>query len=167
MERVLSIEPSAFYASAEGGRVGYDASTGPLSISVIATTPFALFVNPVNSGKDVYVDTIEFGCSWDTIFQRLRNPAIQITGSPQPTNNRGGGEISGVGKLYVMGKFSVTGGSISKTLHLKGYSQYASMPRGAVILRPGESLAWTVLAGAGTASIYIEWWELLVPPNGN
>lgn len=163
---VVVIDPIAYYASAAGGRLAFNITTGILSFTLSSEVVLAALINPSGSGKDMILDIGEFGASSNTTFKRYRNSTITPTGAAISGSNMGGGAATSVAQMYVGGAaptFTRSGGTVSKTAHIAGYQQYFAYIRGRSVLRPGQSLAWTIQGlqvGTFTASVYFEYYEL-------
>lgn len=162
---VQTIEPITYYASAAGGRVAFNITTQILTVSTSGEVALAALVNPSGSGKDLVLDLGEFGASANTTFRRYRNSTITPTGAALSASNMGGGAASSVAQMYVGGgspTFTRSGGVVSKTAHIAAYQQYFAYIKGRSVLRPGQSLSWTIQgpqSGNFTASVYFEYYE--------
>lgn len=154
----------AYYATVAGGRVAFNITTGIVSLSGAGEQQLAAVVNPTGSGKDMYLDFGEFGSSANTTFRRYRNATITNGTNPISAANMGGGSATSVAILYTGSNYTRTGGTVAKTAHIAAYQQYLTQIQGKTILRPGNSMAWTIEGaqggGAFTASIYFEYYEL-------
>lgn len=166
---VIASTPIAWYASAEGGRVAFNITTGIVPLAANATEQsLAAFQNPTGSGKDIFIDMGEFGCSLNGTFRRYRNSTFSGLSSPISATNMGGGSATSVAAMYVGGTaptFTRTGGNVSKTAHIAAFNQYLTHVGGKTVLRPGNTLAWSITGPSGnasnfTASVYFEYWEL-------
>lgn len=162
--QVIIQDPIAYFASAAGGRVAFNCSTGVVTIASSGEQPLAAIRNPTGSGKDVYVDLGEFGSSANTTFKRYRNPTLNITGAKQTSSNMGGGSATAALEMYIPANYTRTGGTVAKTAHIGAYSQYVTEIKGRVVIRPGQAIAWTIegpggMGGSMTASVYFEWYE--------
>jgi len=165
---VVIADPISFYATAAGGRVAFNITTGLLAVGNSGESTLAALVNPSGSGNDIFIDVGEFGSSLNATFRRYRNSTITPTGTAISGNNMGGGSATSVAQMYVGGTgatFTRTGGNVSKTAHIAAYQQYLTEIKGRSILRPGQSLSWTITPPSGnlnnfTASVYFEYWEL-------
>lgn len=159
-----------YYATSFGGRVIFNASTGD-STGLTGTTVnnIAWLRNPVGSGVDMFVYRIALGGSAVVKFRRYRNGSPAVNGTPTtPTRfNRGGGSNASQGILYKQGQFTYTPTepNLSKVSYVPANGNDTDAVNGSVVLRPGESLVWTVagvsgLGGGYEASIEVVWWEL-------
>ena len=157
-----------YYASSFGGRVIFNASTGDSTgLTGTAVTNLAWLRNPAGSGVDLFVYRIFLGASAVVKFRRYRGGSPAISGSPTPPTrfNRGGGANTSQGILYKQGQFTYTPleANLSKVSYVPANGTDADPVNGSIVLRPGESVVWTV---AGTsaldgyeASIEVVWWE--------
>jgi len=157
-------DPITHDASADGGRRAFNITTGIVSIGAgTGESLLAALVNPTGSGYDMHLDLGEFGSSTNTTFRRYRNSTLSSLTSPISANNMGGGSATSVAQMYIPPNFARSGGTVSKTAHIAAYQQYFAHIRGRSVLRPGQSLSWTiqqVSGGAFTASVYFEFWEI-------
>lgn len=163
---VLASDLITHYATAAGGRRSFNITSGIVSIGSSGEQPVAALVNPTGSGKDMFLDLGEFGSSLNATFRRYRNPTLSGLSSPISGVNMGGGSTASAAQMYVPGTYTRTGGTVSKTAHIAAYQQYLTNIRGRTVLRPGQSIAWTITNASGgisgfTASIYFEYWELV------
>lgn len=158
-------EGLAYYASGDGGRVAFNASTNILSISGSGEQPLCAFQNPAGSGMDVLLWFGEFSSSIDTNFRRYRGATISATGTAQTAANMGGGTATSVAKLLVPGQYTATGGTVSKTAQIGAYDQYVADIHFSTRLRPGQGIRWTINGPGGnpsyTAAVYLEWAEIV------
>lgn len=166
---VLMEEDLSYRASATGGRVAFQATTGLVPIVGTGQQELAVFLNPAASGMDYWLWFGEFQATMNTAFQRFRNSTITGLGTPRPTSNTGGGPQASSAGLYIAGQYTSTGGVVSKTALIGAYQQYAANIHNSVRLRPGNALHWTITGpGSGnpsyTASIYLEWSEVEARP---
>lgn len=155
----------SYYASATGGRLAFNITTGIVIISGAAEQPLAVLENPAGSGKDIYLDMGEFGCSVNTVFRRYAAPTIATRGAGNVPRNLSGGATASVLRFYPAGQFTLSAnGTVSKTAHIAAYQQYKTDIHGRTVLRPGSAVYWTIDQPTGgssfTASIYFEFWEL-------
>lgn len=161
--QIESHDPISFYASAAGGRLAFNITTGIVTIGTSGEQPLAALVNPANSGKDIYLDLGEFGASANTTFRRYRASTLSDLSSPISGMNMSGGAATSVAQMYIAGTYTRTGGTVAKTAHIAAYQQYLTNIDGRVILRPGNNIAWTITGPASgnfTASVFFEYWEL-------
>lgn len=160
----------AYYASAAGGRVAFNITTQLVSFTTGGEQNLAALVNPSTSGMDFYLDLGEFGASINTTFRRYRNSTLTLSGTPKEPSNMGGGTATSAARMYPGGTtgstFTQTGGVVAKTAHIRAFDQYLTMLEGKVVLRPGQSLAWTITPDANvtaanpmTASVFFEFWQ--------
>lgn len=163
---ILVMDPIAYYASAAGGRVAYNITTGVVTIGSSGEQSLAALVNPSDSGKDLVLDLGEFGASAVTTFRRYRNATITPTGAPLTGSNIGGGSTTTVARMYVGGTsptFTRSGGTVSKDAFIAASTTYFTFLRGRSIIRPGQSVSWTIQgpnSGNFTASVYFEFYEV-------
>lgn len=153
---------SQYYTSAAGGRVTFNATTDLVAVSNSNEALVGALVNPTGSGVDIALDVIEIGASAATVQRRYRGRTVTVTGAARPAVNRGGGSNTPVGRLYAAGAFTATGGTVGKVNFLDANSPFHNHVDGTLILRPGESLVWSVdgLANGGfNASLFVDWWE--------
>lgn len=169
LPRTADVSQMAYYASAAGGRIAYNVTTGMVALANNNNEqPLALLENPAGSGYDLYLDLGEFGCSINASFRRYRAATISGQSSPITPNNMGGGSSVSVARMYVGGTsptYTRTGGTVAKTAHIAAYQQYTTNLGGRSVLRPGSHLVWTITHPSGSAqsftgSVYFEWWEL-------
>jgi hypothetical protein len=160
----FAVDPITHYASADGGRRAFNATTGIVSITAGSSESLlAALVNPTGSGYDMHLDLGEFGSSANTTFRRYRNSTLSSLANPISPSNMGGGSATSVAQMYIPPNFARTGGTVSKTAHIAAYQQYFAYIKGRSVLRPGQSLSWTIQqisGGAFTASVYFEFWEI-------
>lgn len=158
-----------YYAASFGGRVIFNASTGD-STGLTGTTVvnLAWLRNPVGSGVDMFIYRIFLGASATVKFRRYRNGSPAVSGSPTPPTrfNRGGGANTSQGILYKQAQFTYTPleANLGKVSYVPASGTDADPVNGSIVLRPGESLVWTVagtsgLGGAYEASVEAVWWE--------
>lgn len=159
-----------YYAASFGGRVIFNASTGD-STGLTGTTVVSLawLRNPAGSGVDMFIYRIFLGASATVKFRRYRNGNPAISGSPTPPTrfNRGGGANTSQGILYKQAQFTYTPleANLGKVSYVPASGTDADPVNGSIVLRPGESLVWTVvgtsgLGGGYEASVEAVWWEL-------
>lgn len=160
----------SFYASGDGGRLAFNASTDFISLTGTSEQSLAAFRNPAGSGKDVVLWFGEFASTQNTSFRRYRGATITPTGTKRDAANMGGGDAVAVAELYVGGTaatFTGTGGTVSKTALIQAYGQYVANINGSTRLRPGQGIRWTITGGANQghqAAIYLEWAEIPAMP---
>lgn len=158
-------DPLSYHASPDGGRVAFNITTGIVQLaSGSAEQPLAALVNPTGSGRDVVIDLAEFGTSANATFRRYRGATLTglTTTNAVSAANMGGGSAVSVARMYRGEHHTRTGGTVSKTAHIAAWQQYIARVQGRSILRPGQSLAWTiqqVTGAAYTASVYVEYYE--------
>lgn len=162
------LDPMAYFASAAGGRVAFNISTAVVNLSGTGEQPLAALVNPSGSNEDMVLDIGEFGCSTNATFRRYRNAIITPTGTPREPTNTGGGSATSAARMYVGGTtptYTRSGGLVAKDAFIQGYATYFTYLRGRSVLRPGQSLSWTIQLPQGqsgnafTASVYIEYYK--------
>lgn len=162
---VVILDPIAYFASAAGGRVAFNIATAVIPLSGTGEQPLAALINPADSGKDMVLDLGEFGTSVNATFRRYRNATITPTGAPRTPTNTGGGAATSAALMYVGGTgatYTRTGGTIAKDAFIQAFTTYFTQLRGRSVLRPGQSLSWTIqptTGGAFTASVYLEYYE--------
>lgn len=173
---VVVADPISFYATAAGGRVAFNITSQIVTFTTNGEQPLAALVNPTDSGKDLYIDLGEFGSSQNATFRRYRNGTITPTGTALGASNIGGGSATSAAQMYTGGAgltpastptYTRAGGTVSKTAHIAAYQQHLATAKGRTVLRPGQSLAWTITVNSNvtaanpmTASVYVEFWEL-------
>lgn len=159
-----TVESLEFYASAVGGRRAFNTTTGFQTVSGTGEQPLAALLNPTGSNVDFALWYGEFQSTVNTDFQRYRGSAITPTGTKREVVNMGGGSMTSKAELYIAGGFTATGGTVSKTALIGGYSRYPAEIHGSVRLRPGQSIRWTITGPGGNpsfkAAIYLEWAEI-------
>lgn len=161
----VSLDPIVYYASADGGKRAFNITSRIVQIAGEGEQELAALVNPEGSGKDIYLDLGEFQCSTNTEFTRWRGSTLTFTAAPFEGTNMGGGETASVARMYPAGTYTAENGQIAKTAHIGAYIPYFANIGGRTVLRPGQSLRWTILnrgtiGGGFTASVYFEYWEL-------
>lgn len=156
------LDPMAHCATTAGGNTAFGVSTGFVTLAASSEVELCAFVNPANSGKDIYLDLGEFAATVDTHFRRysVASTGITVTGTAETVRNLGGGSTASVAKMYTPANYSATGGTVGKVALIKGYYTYFTFLRGRSILRPGRALYWTIDGKTGAESVvYLEWWE--------
>lgn len=160
---MTSQEKIAYAATSAGGRVAFNISTGVVALSALSgELALAALVNPTGSGKDIFIDMGEFGSTVNCLFKRYRGGTLSALSSPISGFNMSGGSATSVAQFYVAPNFTRTGGTVAKIAHVGAYNTYFAWLRGRTVLRPGNSLAWTItppVISAFSASIYFEYWE--------
>ncbi len=159
-----------FYASGDGGRTAFNASTDIVLVSGSGEQSLAALVNPATSGLDLVLWFGEFSSSANSNFRRYRGSAITPTGLSRPIVNMGGGPQTSKAGLYIGGPaptFTGANGTVSKTAQIGAYAQYVANIAGSVRLRPGNTLRWTVESTTVQnygAAVYLEWAEIPAMP---
>lgn len=151
-----------YYASPAGGCVSYGACSGAVTVTSNVNA-FAMFLNPADSGVDVYLARTVLAVSQGGWVERYRNPTIEAHGTAKSNINRAGRNKTGKARLYDGTQARASGGTLGKVLYLSSNGFDESIEEGAIILPPGGSMGWWLTSniGAGSlASIEITWWEL-------
>lgn len=166
---VRTHEEIVYYATAAGGRLAFNITTGLLTFSVTGEQPLGALTNPAGSGRDIFLDVGEFGSSANTTFRRFRGGTLSLTGGGIAPVNTSGGAATSPLRFYVGGSsptFTVTTpGTVSKTAHIAAFQQYVTELKGRTVLRPGQTIYWTIvgpggLTGTMTAAIFFEFYDL-------
>lgn len=158
-------EDLQYFASLAGGRVAFGIPSNSIAIDATGEQRLAALVNPAGSGKDIYIDSVEFGSSLNSILRQYAGTALGGLGASILANNLGGGSPASVGRLYAGASFVRTGGTVSRAGHIASYQQHQTDLKGGTVIRPGQNIVWTIQNASGgisgfTASIYLEYWEL-------
>lgn len=146
----------AFYSSAAGGRMAYNASTRLIDAPPNSTTAVCVLHNPADSGVDMALSKLSLSQGGPGVWERFRMPAF-TGGSLRPAVNRGGGTAVAKGRLLT-GMVVTDPGTSSK--HHHGAANTESIDRIAlgIVLRPGQSVLWRFLNAntVAAASVALE-----------
>jgi hypothetical protein len=153
-----------YFSTAAGGTKAFNVTSGLLTITSSGEQPLAAFVNPADSGVDVFIDIGEFGASANTTFRRYRGSTLSSLSNAITPSNMGGGANTAGSRLYTPPNYTRTSGTVTKTAHIAAFQQYVTEIKGRTRLKPGQSIAWTItgpggLGGSMTATVYLEFWE--------
>lgn len=175
VDQVRGRTHAAHYASADGGRVGFNSVTGYVTIPTGAgENNLAAFENPAGSGVDCFLSLGEFAASLDTRFRRYSGAAtITVTGSARAAGNRGGGSAAPLAKLYAAGTYTAANANetatpansanLRKVAFIKAFQQYVTVLNSEGVVRPGQRLIWTIDNDSNAsfmAMVYLEWHEV-------
>ena len=157
------IDPATFYASVQGGRCLFAASSGsvnPSNAGIIC----AGITNPSNTIKSLFISSIYYSSINGAItFVRYRNATITGGTSIAPMN-QGGGPLTSVA-TFVTGKtvtINASGGQTTTMTYQSSADYSDAHPYGGtIILPPGDSLHWIVTGSPSDACVLdLVWWEI-------
>lgn len=132
---------AAYATSAAGGNTGFAMSSGEVSINNTGG-PVAIFMNPANSGVDMYVNTITISGNKPGRWERIRGVTVNATGNSIVSANRGGALNTSPILYYSSPAASYTGGTLAETIYLNGFQPHVEYPAGEAYLRPGNATAF-------------------------
>jgi hypothetical protein len=161
----IEIGTMRWAVTANGNRSGYNATLGTVIMLNNAEQPVATFVNPADSGVDVYLHRVVLGASRGGEWRRYRNPVVNGPfGDPRPNVNRGGGGDNSKARLYSAWNTVATGGTEGIVVFTGPTSDFVDQLDGTIIMRPGETMRWTYLPVPlghtdTRVSLQVVWWE--------
>jgi hypothetical protein len=154
-----------YYAGVDGGNVSFNGTAGVQTVNTSGGNVTA-FVNPANSGVDLYVQRFVLSSDQPGRYERYRGATLTGLGTAATSNNRGGHPTNAAkGKIYGQGAFTPTGGNMGMITYVGASNTSADNVDGSLILRPGEEIHWRYVPNpgvSGNSSVAVEvvWWEL-------
>jgi|GEM_PF-6435354 len=151
-----------YYASFVGGNKSYNGTPGAVDVAGTGGN-VCVFVNPVGSGVDLYIQRLVLSSDNAGRYERYRQATLGTPGTPVVNVNRGGNGSIGVGKVYPPAQITATGGNISMVTYVPASATSADAVDGTLILRPGQNLYWRYLPNGNVTSkcaVEVVWWEL-------
>lgn len=166
MRHIVAQSAEHYYATAEGGRVAFNVTSGLISLGVSGGIVL-IFENL--SGSQIDCHLARFLLTGNTIgrFERYRNGTISGNRTALTPINRGGGTNTPKAKAYLSSGASAANGILSKIQFFTANTEDVAKIDGSIILRPGQNLYWNFNPtgmNSSSNSIELVWWELAAQP---